>query len=280
VYLVFTGGAGNLFNLEWFTLYADPPIVMATDYDTVSGDIKKENCFEKQTNLSFINNGSYTSYSNVDLDGKKVFYARIAAPGLGGNIEIHLDAPTGLIIGTCTVPTTGGWQSWKTVSCGLLDEKGAHNLFLVYKGADNDLFNLQWFAFDLPRPASIEATRLNSASPGITFEACAEGGHDVTSFSDGAYAMYDDINLSGVVSFTARMACGTAVAGEVQVHLDSPTGPLLGTCQVPVTGSPQKWEDQSCKLLPSDGFHNLCLVYNWVGNTPQTFSLKSFRLSP
>lgn len=280
VYLVFTGGVGNLFNLEWFSLYAEPPIVMATDYDTMSGEIKKENCFEKQTNLSFIINNSYTSYSNVDLEGKKVFYARIAAPGLGGNIEIHLDAPTGLLIGSCTVPTTGGWQSWKTVSCDLSDEKGAHNLFLVYKGADNDLFNLEWFGFDLPKPASIEATRLNSASPGITFEPCSEGGQDVTSFSNGAYAMYNDINLSGLGSFTARIACGTAVAGEVQVHLDSPTGQLIGTCQVPVTGSPQKWTDQSCKLLPSDGFHNLCIVYNWVGNTTQTINLKSFRLSP
>ncbi len=281
VYLVFRGGPGNLFNLQWFSLYAEPPIMMAADYATMSGDIKRDDCCEKQTNLAFITNGSYTSYSNVDLAGKKAFYARIAAPGLGGNIEIHLDAPTGLLIGTCTVPPTGGWSIWKTVSCGLLDQEGVHNLFLVYKGGDNGLFNLQWFAFDLPRPASIEATRLNSASPGISFEACAEGGHDVTSFSNGSYTIYNDINLSGVGSFTARMASGTAVAGEVQVHLDSPTGPLIGTCQVPVTGSPQKWADQSCKLLPSEGFHNLCLVYNCIGNTlPQTFNLKSFRLSP
>jgi hypothetical protein len=254
--------------------------MMAADYSTVSGGIQKENCFEKQTNLSFITNDSYTSYSNVNLNGKKAFYARIAAPGLGGNIELHLDSPTGPLIGTCTVPTTGGWQKWKTVSCDLLDEKGAHDLFLVYKGADNDLFNLQWFAFDLPRPPSTEATRLNSASPGITFEPCAEGGRDVTSFSNGAYVMYNDINLSGVVSFTARVACGTAVAGELQVRLDSPTGPQIGICQLPVTGSPQKWADQTCMLLPSDGFHNLCLVYDWIGNTPQTFNLKSFRLSP
>jgi hypothetical protein len=282
VYLLFTGGAGNLFNLEWFSLYVEPQIVMATDYDTMSGEFKKEACFEKQTDLSFITENSYTSYSNIDLDGKKVFYARVAAPGPGGTIEIHLDAPTGSLLGTCIVPATGGWQNWKTVSCGLLDEKGTHNLFLVYKGADSGFYkNFEWFAFDLPRPASVEATRLNSASPGITFEACSEGGHDVTSFSNGAYAVYNDINLSGLGSFTARMASGTPVAGEVQVHLDSPTGPQIGICQVPVTGSAQKWADQSCKLLPSDGFHNLYLVYNYVGNTsPQTFNLKSFRLSP
>jgi TolB-like protein len=282
VYLLFTGGAGNLFNLEWFSLYVEPQIMMATDYDTMSGGFKKETCFEKQTDLSFITENSYTSYSNIDLDGKKVFYARVAAPGPGGTIEIHLDAPTGSLLGTCMVPATGGWQNWKTVSCGLLDEKGTHNLFLVYKGADSGFYkNLEWFAFDLPRPASIEATRLNSASPGITFEACSEGGHDVTSFSNGAYAVYNDINLSGLGSFTARMASGTPVAGEVQVHLDSPTGPQIGVCQVPVTGNAQKWADQSCKLLPSDGFHNLYLVYNYIGNTsPQTFNLKSFRLSP
>jgi hypothetical protein len=278
VYLVFTGGAGNLFNLEWFGLYVELPVVMAADYTSMLGDIKTENCIEKQTNLSFITNNSYTSYSDVDLEGKKFFYARISAPGLGGTIEIHLDAPTGLLVGTCKVPTTGGWQSWKTVSCGLLEETGAHNLFLVYKGGDQGLFNLEWFAFDLPRPSFMEATRLNSASPGITFEPCAEGGHDVTSFTNGSYATYNDINLSGMGSLTARMACAAATGGEVMVHLDSLAGPLIGVCQVPVTGSWQSWVDQNCKLLPSEGFHNLYLVYNC--SQGETFNLKSFRLCP
>jgi hypothetical protein len=95
------------------------------------------------------------------------------------------------------------------------------------------LFNFEWFAFEMPTLGSIEATRMNSASPGITIESCAEGGHDLGSFSNGSYVAYNDINMTGLTSFTARMASAAAAGGELQVRLDSPVGPLIGSCQVP-----------------------------------------------
>jgi len=130
----------------------------------------------------------------------------------------------------------------------------------------------------MPTLGSIEATRMNSSSPGITIESCTEGGHDLGSFSNGSYVAYNDINMTGLTSFTARMASDAATGGELQVHLDSPVGPLIGACQVPITGDWQSWTNRSCNLIPSDGFHNLYLVY--AGDSGATFSLKSFQLSP
>jgi hypothetical protein len=279
VYLVFTGDGGNLFNLEWISFYAEPSVTLASDYSTMYGDIKKEPCTEKQSDLGNITNNAYTLYRNVDFAGKDTFYARVSTPGFGGNIEIRIDSPTGPILGTCVVPLTGGWQTWKTVSCKLNEQRGVHDLFLVYTGGnESGLFNFEWFAFEMPTLGSIEATRMNSSSPGITIESCTEGGHDLSSFSNGSYVAYNDINMTGLTSFSARMASAAAAGGELQVRLDSPVGPLIGSCQVPVTGDWQSWTNRNCNLIPSDGFHNLYLVYS--GNSSDSFNLKCFQLSP
>ncbi len=121
--------------------------VLACSYSTAVGGPKPEPCTESGQNLGYIANGSYTAYRNVNLTGVNRFMARIATPGPGGKIEIHLDSPHGTRIGTCLVPVTGDWQGWRTVTCNLTKKtKGIHKLYLVYRGGQGGLFNFEWFA--------------------------------------------------------------------------------------------------------------------------------------
>jgi arabinoxylan arabinofuranohydrolase len=75
------------------------------------------------------------------------FRARVASAGNGGDIQVLLDSPTGTKIGDCSVPLTGDWQTWTTVSCAITATTGSHNIYLVYNGSPGYLFNIQWFAF-------------------------------------------------------------------------------------------------------------------------------------
>jgi len=50
-------------------------------------------------------------------EGAKSFQARVALGTKGGIIEIHLDSPSGQLIGTAKVNKTGNWSKWKTTSC-------------------------------------------------------------------------------------------------------------------------------------------------------------------
>jgi len=96
-----------------------------------------------------IRDGFSTCYNNIDLTNAKTFRARVAGAGSGGTIEIHLDSPTGMLIGTCAVPVTGDWKTWTTVSCSLNGASGTHNnVYLVFTGAGDNLVNLEWFAFN------------------------------------------------------------------------------------------------------------------------------------
>jgi hypothetical protein len=119
----------------------------ASNYDGSSGGLNIEGCSEGAKDVGSIGNGSYTSYNNIDLDGISNFVARVASQGSGGNIEIHLDSPTGTAIGTCAVPVTGDWQKWTTEICAITPTTGTHDIYLVYTGSGGYLFNIEWFAF-------------------------------------------------------------------------------------------------------------------------------------
>lgn len=110
--------------------------------------------------LTQIHLDDWAGYKYVDFDAQQVhsFHARAGSLAYGGRIEIHLDQPDGELIGTCRVPTTGGWQKWSTVSCPVKDAKGVRAVYLVFKGTGDKfvipkfdperLFDLEsfWFA--------------------------------------------------------------------------------------------------------------------------------------
>lgn len=151
LYLRFTGGAGYLFNINWFTftnqLVSAFNQIEAENYSSMSG-VQNETCSEGGQEVGYINNGDYTVYNNVDFgNGAATFNARVASATAGGNIEIRLDSPTGTLLGTCVVPKTGGWQTWATKSCNVSGATGVHNLYLKYTGGSGYLFNINWFKF-------------------------------------------------------------------------------------------------------------------------------------
>jgi hypothetical protein len=207
------------------------------------------------------------------MTGVTTFAARVASAGAGGTIQIRLGSPTGTLIGTCTVPVTGGWQTWVTETCPITATTGFQNIYLVYAGGSGGLFNVEWFSF-LAGPILdlTEAASYNSENS-IQTENCAEGGLDVGFISNGSYTVYNQVNLTGFTSFNARVASAGA-GGNIQIRLDSSAGTLIGTCTVPVTGGWQNWVTETCGITPTSGFHNIYLVY--TGGAGNLFNLEWF----
>lgn len=146
--------------------------------------IKTEVCNEGGMDVTSITNGCWICVRGVDFAAGAIrFYARVASASVGGNIELHLDSPDGTLIGTCAVSSTGGWQSWTTVSCDIEGAKDVHDLYLKFAGGTGNLFNLNWWQFQAgsgagsASPLSIEAesgalggdwTVNNSVNPAVT----------------------------------------------------------------------------------------------------------------
>jgi hypothetical protein len=201
----------------------------------------------------------------------------VASDGIGGTIEICLDSPTGTVIGSCTVPVTGGWQTWVTETCPISVTTGYHNIYLVFTGGTGNLFNIEWFSFQ-PGPVLnlTEAASYNSAS-NVQTESSAEGGLDVGFIQNGSYTVYNQVDLTGLTSFDARVA-SDGLGGAIQVRLDSPTGTLIGSCTVPVTGGWQTWVTETCSLSATTGFHNIYLVFTGTSGN-YLFNIEWFKLN-
>jgi PKD repeat protein/type 1 glutamine amidotransferase len=112
------------------------------------------------------------------------------------------------------------------------------------------------------QPKRLQAENFAEAS-GIQLEPTTdpEGGQEAVAFIDaGDLVAYDPVNLQGITSATFRVASAGA-GGAIELRLDEPGGELIGTVDVPVTGSWQSWVDVDVPLTDPGGTHRLYLVF-------------------
>ncbi|WP_144119298.1 PQQ-dependent sugar dehydrogenase [Catellatospora sichuanensis] len=95
-----------------------------------------------------INNGDWISFNPYRLSNATGFTARVSSGGVGGTLQIRAGSATGTVLGSATVPVTGGWETFATVSGTIT---GAPNnttpLFLTFSGGTGALFDLDSFTF-------------------------------------------------------------------------------------------------------------------------------------
>jgi len=114
-----------------------------------SSGLKTETCNEGGLAVSFINNNDYIKVKGVAFGaGAKSLSARVSSAGSGGKIEVRLGSTSGTLVGTCTVASTGGWQTYTTVTCPISGATGTQDLFFKFTGSGSDsLFNFNWWQF-------------------------------------------------------------------------------------------------------------------------------------
>lgn len=101
--------------------------------------------------LGWVSAGEWLKYTiSVAADGAYTLQARVASPASGGTFHVEIDGVN--VTGTLTVPNTGGWQTWQTVSRpGIALTAGAHLLKVVIDsgggaGYFGNLNYLRWTA--------------------------------------------------------------------------------------------------------------------------------------
>jgi len=88
--------------------------------------------------------------------------------------------------------------------------------------------------------------------------------------SSGSYVYYESVDFSdaGVGAVQLRVVASSATT--LELHADTQTGPLVGTCAIAATGTGAAWATQTCTLTPTTGVHRLYLVFrgamslNWM----------------
>lgn len=146
-------------------------------------------------------------------------------------------------------------------------------------GAGDDvLFRNVRIATGTPTAGPIQAESFSSAGGVQPFtKAGAHNGQTLGFVDPGDWAAYNNVDLTGVNRFQARVVSG-GPGGTVQVRTGSPTGPLLGSVAVPNTGGWTTFADVSTGLsgVPT-GAQTLYLTFTGTGTG--LFDVDDFTLS-
>ena len=138
----------------------DPGVQTETTSDPQGGGL----------NIGFIEDGDYVSYAPFNLEGVRAVSFRVASGGAGGTIQLRLDAPDGpLVAETATIAPTGGWQNWTDVELALPNPpEGTHELFVVFRGGEGGLMNLNFIDFVGKGAAISESPEVTAAADPVT----------------------------------------------------------------------------------------------------------------
>jgi glucose/arabinose dehydrogenase len=98
--------------------------------------------------VGYIDDGDWISFKPYVLGNATRFTARVSSGGSGGAVEVRAGSPTGTLLGTVTVPVTGGWETFEEVGTALSNQpSGTTTLYLVFKGGSGSLFDVDDFRF-------------------------------------------------------------------------------------------------------------------------------------
>jgi glucosylceramidase len=144
----------------WTGSQSGAPITSATaqiqgsSYSSQSG-LETENTGDTtgEYDLGYLTAGSRVVYNNVDFGNSGsigTVKVRTASAGNGGTATFYLDSMTSTPIATVSLPVTGGWQTWQTVSGTVSGASSVHNLYVVFTGGGttDSISNVNWFQFN------------------------------------------------------------------------------------------------------------------------------------
>ncbi len=96
-----------------------------------------------------IHNGDWIAFQPYALAGETRFTARVSSGGSGGTLAVRTGSPTGPVLGTVTVPVTGGWETFTEVSTTLTGvPAGTSTIYLTFAGSGSGyLFDVDAFSF-------------------------------------------------------------------------------------------------------------------------------------
>lgn len=137
-----------------------PATIQAESYNYMSG-IQTETTSDTGggLNVGYIDNGDWLAYSNqvvsVPSTGAYDVQYRVASASGGGSIRLE-ESGGATNYGTISVPSTGGWQTWSTITQRVTLSAGNHTFGLV---AVTGGFNINWFKINPVQTSSLPAIK-------------------------------------------------------------------------------------------------------------------------
>jgi hypothetical protein len=256
-----------------------------------SSGVDIENTAGGGWNLGWVAPGEWLSYTvNISAAGSYTAQSRVAAYGTGGMFHLEIDGVN--VTGAVTVPDTGWWQNWQTISRTVTLPAGRHVAKLVMDSSGvNAVGNFDWFSLSsaaststaaLTLPGRINAASFDAGAEGVAYhdtsagnaggafrsgdvdiEASSEGGYDIGWIDPGEWLRYT-VNVASAGTYQLRFRVASPT-GAGALHVDANGRALTGTIAIPSTGGWQSWTTITRSVTLAAGQQTLTVGFDAAG---------------
>jgi predicted amidohydrolase len=243
-------------------------------------------------NVGWMFAGEWLNYSvNVAAAGTYTLRARVAAAGSGG--RFHVESNGIDVTGPISIPATGGWQTWTTITAPVTLSAGQQVLRLIVDAETGGIFgNVNWLEIaagpsgstpftgtPVSLPDRIEAEHFDHGGANVAYrdttagnsggahrqtdvdlEATSDigGGFNVGWMFAGEWLSYS-VSVAQAGSYTLRVRVAAAGPGG-RFHVESNGVDVTGPISVPNTAGWQVWTTVTAPVTLSAGPQVLRLV--------------------
>jgi hypothetical protein len=256
------------------------------------GDVDLAASSEGGFTVGWTDPGEWLAYTvDVSAAGLYLLEARVASYGSGGRFHVEFGGVDRS--GPLTIPNTGGWQSWRTISAPVRLQAGVQRMRIVLDASGlNAVGNLAWVRLT-PRmsspftpggvtlPGSFSAADFDEGGEGVAYhdlslsnsggqyrstavdiERCSLGGYNVGWIGDGEWLTYTvQAATAGEYRFDIQVASPLST-GRLHLVTAVHDGPVVA---VPATGGWQKWSAITVTASLAAGTQAITFVFDGGG---------------
>jgi len=232
--------------------------------------------------------GEWLNYTvNVGSSGAYSVQLRVASPG-GASMHVGFNGLSP-VWKTVTIPATGGWQNWTTVTLPVTLSAGTQIMTVLF---DNGGMNLgytkvttggsstsPYFGSPVLLPGIVRAETFDTGGEGVAYhdsspgntggafrstdvdlEASSGGGYDVGWTTPGEWLNYTvNVGSSGAYSVQLRVAS----PGGASMHVGfNGLSPVWNTVTIPATGGWQNWTTVSVPVVLGAGVQQITVLFD------------------
>jgi endoglucanase len=219
--------------------------------------------------VNYLDAGDWMDYAiNVPTAGRYRVSYRVASTSTTGNLSFERVGAG--VLGTLAVPSTGGWQTWRTISHEVDLAAGAQTIRLAIKGGG---FNLNWFQLETAATpttqtlATIQAESY-SAMSGVQTEPTSDtgGGSNVGYIDAGDSMTYanNPVVIDQAGDYTVEFRVASVGGGDLTFE-EASTRAAYARVTVPATGGWQTWTSVVKTVSLSAGTHRFGIYANQGG---------------
>jgi endoglucanase len=158
-------------------------------------------------NVGWVDAGDWMAYTvTVPTAGSYTIQYRVASPNSTGQIRLEQNSGS-TILGTVTVPNTGGWQNWTTITNTITLAAGQQDIAI---GVPVGGYNINWWSFAPASSSRLAAPATAVASEPALYPNPVRQQLHLTLAQPGAAARVLVFNARGKQVLSQELPAGTA----------------------------------------------------------------------